>query len=256
MKTLILTAAILFGATITAQAQNPWFGAADSGRSAELRGVGQVLRGHAAELEALGEFQQRTQDAYGEYLDNIDKRIRLRWAIEDDAKARRDAKPDYIDRLEARLSMAERRAAIEKRKQGLIDKGILSPNPKSGIVHNGVRYKSYAEFKASPEYASMLIKAYVRTAEWEAEEVAQKERYRKAVAFGRMWAKMGWVAREKYSSLSPKQRAQSLAEFENPELKWQRLEDDSNRRFYQSRPHLIPRAGTGGLPPLPSYWKK
>mgnify|MGYP005634267415 FL=1 len=258
MKTLILTMALLLGATTSAQANHPWYGyggfgggGADTAQSAGLRGLGQAMHGQADRLRALGEFRQRNQGAYSDYLDNTDKRIRLRWAIKDDYKAR-NVRPNYLDRMEARLDMAERRAALKQREQDLINKGTLPPKPKPGLTYHGVRYDSYAEFKLSPGYDEMIAERDARIAQRKAEEAAKEARYQEAVVFGRMWAKMAAIARLDYSSLSPETKAQRLAEFKNPELKWQRLKDDSNRRFYQSRPYLIHKAGKNGYPPLPS----
>jgi hypothetical protein len=261
MKTLILMTTLLLGVmTTTAQAQHPWFGyggfgGADTAQSAGLRGLGQALHGQADRLRAAGEFRERNQRAYSDYLDNTDKRIRLRWAIKDDYKAR-NVRPSYLDRMEARLDMAERRAALKQREQDLIDKGILPAKPKPGFTRNGIRYDSYADFKLSPGYDEMIAERDARIAQRKAEEAAKEARYQESIVFLRMWSKMGAMARLDYSRLSPETKAQRLAEFKNPELKWQRLKDDSNRRFYQTRPYLVPRAGQNGLPPLPSDWEK
>jgi|TARA_Y100000034_G_scaffold42710_2_gene52282 hypothetical protein len=248
----------LLGTTTTATAQGPWggpWGGADTATSANLRGAGQLLHGQADRLRALGDYRIRQQQAYSRYLENNNARIRLRWAIKDDYKAR-NARPSYLDRMEARMDVAERRFALKQRENDLIEKGILPPKPKPGFTRNGIRYESYAEYKLSPAFAEMIAERDIRLAKEAAEEAAKEARRRDAVIFGAMWAKMSPVAKDRYSRLSPELKARQLAEFKNPDLMWKRLEDNRNRRFYEARPYLVPQAGKNGMPPLPSDWKK
>ena len=255
MRTFILTAALLLGIATTAQAQYGYRGGgADTAQSAGLRGFGQALHGEADRLRALGEFRQRNQSAYSDYIDNVDKKIRYHWDIKDEYKAR-NVRPNYLDRMETRLNNAERLAALEQREQDLINKGILPPKPKSGLTYDGIQYESFADFKLTYAFAKMTVERDARIAQRKAEEVAKEKRYQEAVDFGRMWAGMSFLARENYSRLSSEQKAQRMAEFKNPDLMWQRLTDNSNKRFYQSHPYLIHNAGKNGYPPLPSDWE-
>lgn len=186
MKTLIIIA-FLLGPTI-AQAQilpnNPWYGA-DTAQSARLRGFGQLLHGEDDRLRALGTYQIRRQQAYDQYLDNTNKRIRYRWQIQDDAKARRRANtPNALDRLEAKLDMAERRHSLRMREDALIKRGLLPPRRVSkGFHYKGMTYDSYADFKLSDAYAQMIRDRDIRLAKAEAEKAAKQAKYDAAVRF-------------------------------------------------------------------------
>lgn len=184
MKTFIMMV-FLLGPTIT-QAQvpsNPWYGA-DTAQSAGFKGLGQRLRGEASRIQALGDFHTKRQQAYNQYLDNTNKKIRYRWALKDDAKARRNAQPNVLDRMESRMNMAERRYALKQREDDLIKRGILPPRKVSnGFYYKGERYNSYAQFKLSPAHDQMIAEREIRFAKARAVKAAEQARYDAAVRF-------------------------------------------------------------------------
>jgi hypothetical protein len=74
------------------------------------------------------------------------------------------------------LDMIEARALITKREEEMRAAGLLPPKKEGYLVHNGVKYKSYAEFKASPGYQEMIAERDARFAQRDAEKAAEKGR--------------------------------------------------------------------------------
>lgn len=259
--TLIMVIALLFP-TIT-QAQHPWYGysygysGADTARSANLRGFGQMLRGQANRLRALGTYQEKYQKSYSRYLDNVDKRIRNRWAIKDEAAKRKAARKaarhiragKSLDRMEEKMNLAERYHALKQRERDLREKGILPPKH-TGFNWFGIHYESYAVFKLSPAYNNMIAKRDARLARDAIEKEIKEMRYQNAMSFLRMHRKMSYFGKRSFARLSPEKKIQYFREWEYPALRWERMKDDRNKRFYYARPELIHKAGKNGYPPF------
>lgn len=204
-----------------------------------------------------GKYLNDRESARRSYIKNWDRYVRTRWAVRDEYKARN--KPEHaLDRKERMLDQAERAFALKQREEKLRAAGVLPPrHPDAGAFgYDNKRFKNMDEFRASPEYQTMLDKRRMNELQRNAEKLAAEQRRQKAVDFGRMWAKMSWLSKESWSRRSPEYKARVLREFKDPDLMWKRLEDDRNRRFYESRPYLIPRAGKNGLPPLPLDMRK
>lgn len=243
--------------TAEADAQQVWtapWGYRHASTAAEgyLSGRARLTVANGIALRHFGKYLIDRETARSQAIDNTAKRIRTRWEIQDEYRTRqRRLHPTYPERMEKRLDMAEKVHALREREKALIDKGILPPKPVPSFTYKGHKFKNYAEFKKSDLYWDMIKERDARLAKREAEKKAAEARRQQAVEFGRMWAGMSWLAREKYSRSSPEYKARYKAEWKNPELMWKRLEDDRNRRFYEARPYLIPRAGKNGLPPYP-----
>lgn len=275
-----------------AQAQwNPWFGGgyrhASTAQEGYLTGAARLMAGRGIYLDNLGNFYIKREQARGLRIDNWDHAIRTRWAIKDDYKARN--KPEnYLDRRERLLNQAERKYALDQREAELREKGVLPPKKKGYFVVKGKKFHSIEEWRASPEYRQVRMEAQIRELNRLQQKKLDEARRQEAVEFGRMWSKMSWLAREQYTRLSPEKKARYKLEWKYPDLKWKRLKEEDARRFYEKRPHLIPRgkqpysqlpkvppgveeafnrdlyqknphlipkAGTNGLPPLPDGFK-
>ena len=149
-----------------------------------LRGRGAAAIGAGQYLESLGRYQNLNQEARRRAYDNWVNGVRTRWDIKDEYKARfRRDHPTYPERRMHQLDMIEARALVEKREEEMRAKGLLHPKPESAFGYNGVRYKSYAEFKTTPAYKQMIADRDAKAKKREAEKVAEKARYDAATKF-------------------------------------------------------------------------
>lgn len=253
MKHLLLIAVLLIPTSALAQNGGNTINLPQAVTAEEsfLAGAARLWVGRGYFLESYGNYLNLRESARQQYIDNWSHRIRTRWAIQDEYKMR-NRKENYLDYRERAMENAIRRHALDQKEKELIEKGILPKKQEPGFVIRGKKFKTLEEYYASEEY-----KLEQRDREHRKVLEAQKEadeaaRHKEAVAFARMWDKMGFFEREKYSRLSPEEKARWKAEFQNPELMWKRLEDERNRKFYETRPYLAPQAGKNGLPPLPT----
>ena len=111
-----------------------------------LRGWGDYQRSCGEYLQGLGEYVIDCQTAYSQAIGNWAGRIRTKWAIQDEYRAR-NRRPNYLDLQERYLDMAERRYVLRQRERDLIGNGILPPKPEPSITINGHKYKSFQEYK-------------------------------------------------------------------------------------------------------------
>jgi hypothetical protein len=231
----------------------PWgYHHASTAAEGYLTGKARLHAANGLAARYFGQYLVDRERAYNQHIQNEADRIRTRWEIQDEYRARqRSLHPNYLERKARSLDMAEQRHALKLREEELRKKGILPPKPEPYFAYKGVKFKSYDEFKKSDLYWEMIKERDKKRAEREAEEAAAEARRQESIDFMRMWAKMSFLARERYSRLSPEEKARTLREFKNPDLMWKRLEDDQNRKFYESRPWLIPNAGKNGYPPYP-----
>lgn len=241
----------------TAQAQwvvpNPFpYRHASTAAEGYLSGAARLWIGQGYAVDSYGRYLRNREEARRQYIDNWSHSVRQRWAIRDEYKARNKTE-NYLDRKERMLDQAERRHALKLREEQLIEKGILPPKKKGYFMHKGKKFHSIEEWRKSPEYAQQMDENRMKELQRNAENLAKAKQQQEALDFLRMWRGMSYFAREQYSRLSPAKKAQRLAEFKNPDLKWKRLEEQQNRRFYEKRPHLIPRAKlpNSQLPPVP-----
>lgn len=249
MYKLIFTA-VCCGLFLMPDTANAQYGHASTARESYLNGASRLVRNRGLYQEHLGRARVYNQEAYRQGIDNWKHYVETRRELKDSYKARN--KPENaLDRKERMLDQAERAHALKLREQKLRDEGILPPKKKGYLRHKGKKFHSIEEWKKSPEYALRKLENAARELQRQDDKRAAKARLQEAVDFGRMWSKMGFLSRERYSRMSPAHKARELHEFLNPDLKWKRLEQDRNRRFYGTRPYLIPQAGKNGLPPLP-----
>lgn len=150
-----------------------------------LRGRGAALTGGANYLDALGNYQNLHQQARRRAQNNWAHGIRTRWAIGDESKARRK-RPSYTERRMLTLDRIEARALLTKREDEMRAKGLLPPKKEPALAINGVRYKNYAEYKASPAYQHMIVERDARVLLSDIEKAREKIRYDAA---GRFMAK-------------------------------------------------------------------
>ena len=261
MSLLIGLTMLLFAGTADAQVwQNgQWvptgYHHASTAAEGYLSGAGRFLAGRGIYLQGLGEYLNDYEAARRSYIDNWSHYVHTRWAIKDEWSARQKAAhPDWPTRRMQQLDMLERAAAVRARESELRERGILPPKSDSpGVVVKGKLFESYEDFQGSPEWRQVRLEAQLRELDRLEEEQQAEIRREKAVEFGRMWAGMSWLQRERYTKLDPAQRAQYKLEWKYPDLKYERMEQDRNRRFYEARPYLIPQARQPGsqLPPVP-----
>lgn len=252
-RLIIIGVVLLFATEAHAQTfwANPWgYHHASTAAEGYLTGKARLHAANGLAAKFFGDYLVSREQAYNLRIQNEADRIRTRWSIQDEYRAR-NQRPNYLERRARSLDMAEQRHALDLREQELRDKGVLPPKPEPSITYKGESFKSYAEFKESDLYWDMLVERDKRLFAREAEAEAAEARRQAAVEFGRMWAGMSFLARDSYTRLSPELKARYKLEWKYPELKYKRLEDDRNRRFYEERPYLIPRAGKNGLPPYP-----
>lgn len=219
-----------------------------------LNGASRLLAARGYYLDGLGNYLNKYEAARRTYIDNWSHYVRTRWAIQDQAKQRRNAgRTDWATRRMKELDNLERRHAVKEREQELRDKGILPPKKKSGFVVKGKFFESYEDFKGSDEWYAVKQEAQLRELDRQEEKRQAELRRQKAIEFGQMWRGMSWIAKERYNRMSAAERERYKLEWKHPELKYKRLETERNRKFYEERPYLIPRAKQPGsqLPPVP-----
>lgn len=257
MKFLLLPMICVGMFVSTAQAQwvipNPYpYRHASTAAEGYLSGAARLMIGRGYAVDSYGRFLINRESARRQAIDNWSHSVRERWAIRDEYKARNKTE-NYLDRKERMLDQAERRHALQQREDELREKGILPPKTKGYFIHKGKKFYSIEEWKKSPEYAQQMDENRMRELQRNAEKLAEQKRQQDALDFLRMWRKMSYFDRERYSRLSAAEKARRLEEFKNPELLYKRLEEQENRRFYEQRPYLIPKAKQpySQLPPVP-----
>lgn len=247
-RMLILLIAVMLS-TSTADAQvwrNGRWCAIPVGRSSTvaegyLSGAGKLLAGKGIFLQGLGEYLNDYEYARRNYIDNWNHYVHTRWAIRDEWLARQKAAhPDWPTRRMRQLDLLEQAAAVRSRETELEKKGILPPKPESGIIVKGKLFDSYEDFKGSPEWHQVRIEAELRELDRLEKEQQAEIRLQQAIEFGRMWASMSPLQREQYVRLDPAQREQYKIEWKNPDLRYERIRQEQDQRFYEIRPYLAP----------------
>tara|TARA_Y100000034_G_scaffold100014_1_gene123125 strand:+ start:1050 stop:1775 length:726 start_codon:yes stop_codon:yes gene_type:complete len=201
-------------------------------------------------LESLGRYELLHQDAYSKYLDNKLKRTQTYWdrkkvyAENNKRLTWPQREAQRLDMEMQRMDVLELRAQVAKRKQELIDKGVIAQKP---FWIRGEKFNSREEYQKSDLRQRVIAEGEWRTRTRELEKIMAEERHKKAVEFGRMWSKMSWLEKERYKKLDATQRAEYKRRRNDPN--WYKIHQA--RKFYELRPYLLPSAGKGGLPPNP-----
>lgn len=132
-----------------------------------LSGRGRLAEGQARFLEGLGRYQNMHQEARTKAIENHSFRVETWWYLKDRRREREYGR-DYLDKETHRLDQAERRYALNQRRQALIQKGVLpAPKPQSCVIR-GHKYKTYKDWKKTADYVLHRL------------EVAEKNLIRKA----------------------------------------------------------------------------
>lgn len=251
-RILLIGIALLLTTEVNAQNwSRPWtYHHASTAVEGYLSGKARLSEANGIALKFYGDYLVNNEKANSLRIQNNADRIRNYWSIKDEYKER-NRRPTYLERKAKSLDMAEQRHMLKLREEELRKKGIIPPKKESYFAYKGVKFKNYEEFKKSDLYWDMIAERDERIAKREAEERARKARLAESNDFLRMWHGMSYLERERYSRLSPERKSRYIQEWKNPDLLRQRLEDDRNRKFYESYPYLIPNAGKNGYPPYP-----
>jgi len=127
------------------------------------RGRAVLWAGKGDFLRSLGRYRIYNQEAYSMLIDNHKKAVHTWWELKDEYKERfRRDHPDYVTREHKRLDMAEDIYDLKKRKEDLMNKGIIPKPRPTQIIINGKSYKSYEEFRGSPDWVQMRNEAAER----------------------------------------------------------------------------------------------
>lgn len=120
-------------------------------------------------------------------IENRANRVRTKWSIQDEARARRLERQAYnhwLERKKRMFEVWEKRAEVEAKEKELIKKGILPPKksgPK-GISFNGRLYENFEELRQSPDFQAGVWKQRI---DRELKEENARQKRQDAVSFER-----------------------------------------------------------------------
>lgn len=206
----------------------PW-GDTNTSRGAELEGLGDALHGQADHVRALGEYQNSQQDALSKELTNKKNRIVTRWAIQDLYHKRLSNRPSYLDRKERHLEVVKRSAELKKVEDELVKQGVLKRLP-TQMTYNGNVYNSYADFKRSIDFEELQTNTKYFWVVEEMKDRLQESREQEAVIFSVMWNKMDRWQKDRFNRMTKGEQNRYVNEWFNPDLKWNRLERENQRK--------------------------
>lgn len=156
-----------------------------------LRGLASAWSGMGNYLHSLGVYENLHEQARRQYLQNEYNRIQGRWALKDQAEARKKAShKDFITLEHERLDRIVRLAELNKRKEEMMKAGLLPQPAKKVFKWKGKSYDGYAEFKESPEYQIMLAERAKKDAEYDAAQKAEEQKRKEAIELGRKYRRM------------------------------------------------------------------
>ena len=205
-----------------------------------LRGSGAYWYGKGAYLRNLGMYEKDHQNAYSDYLDNVQKRVDAYWNVKEQWKERNKHKT-WIQRQEESFERSQKIHDLKLKEEQLIKEGVLAPKKTPKIVYQGKEYNNYAEFKKSNAWIQMKSEVRQKQFNNQIENERNQLAHLHAVAFSVFWDRLSHSQRNNYKTLSQNDKFNLYNNVMYGTT-------NQNNSFYEIRPYLIPTAGKNGLP--------
>lgn len=158
------------------------YGHASTAAEGYYSGVARYARSQGAYLRNASRAWINGEIARSMRIQNHRDAVHTWWQLKDEYKERfRREHPTWPERQEKRFDMAIRVHEVKEKEKKLIAAGILPPKPASSFTFRGRTYKSYAEFKNSPDWIGMRLNTLYSAQQKEKRQRDKDERFRKAL---------------------------------------------------------------------------